>query len=147
MISSKTCFKCNKTLPLTEFYKHSGMGDGYIGKCKEGNKADVRANRLKNVEKYRAYDLERAKNPERAKAAYEINKRWRQEDKRKTQCHNAAIRAIRKGLIIRTPCIVCGAEKVVAHHESYDRPLDVVFYCQPHHNARHKEMVILGVEP
>src|SRR6478752_4117611 len=127
MTSSKTCFKCNKTLPLTEFYKHSGMGDGYIGKCKECNKADVRANRLKNVDKYRAYDLERAKHPDRAKAAYEITKRWRTEDKRRMKCHNAVSRAVRKGEITRQPCCICGSEKSLAHHESYDHPLDVVW--------------------
>lgn len=39
----KTCFKCFKSLPFTEFYKHPAMGDGYLGKCKDCTKADTKA--------------------------------------------------------------------------------------------------------
>jgi len=140
MIRSKNCFKCNTVKPLEDFYKHPQMLDGHVNKCKECNKNDVTSNRNKNIEKIRQYDRVRAKNPERAKAASAISKAWRQEDSRRTKCHNAVTRAIRNGHLNRMPCQVCGVEKSYAHHEDYDKPLEVIWLCQPCHKQRHKEM-------
>ena len=147
MHSSKVCFKCGELKPLDEFYKHFAMGDGHLGKCKSCTKTDVCSNRLKNIDRIRAYDRERAKNPERAKAAAEVSAAWRKRDKRITAAHNAVTRAIRKGNLVRLPCERCGAEKAFAHHEDYNKKLDVTWLCQPCHKQRHKEMVLSGVDP
>ena len=140
MIHSKKCFKCNAVKPLEDFYKHSEMADGHVNKCKECNKNDVTDHRNKNLEKIRAYDRERAKNPESAKAAQSISRAWRQVDSRRAKAHNAVTRAVRKGTLVRCPCVRCGEVKSLAHHEDYDKPLDVVWLCQPCHKIRHKEL-------
>ena len=140
MVRSKECFKCKAVKPLEEFYKHPSMLDGHVNKCKECNKNDVTANRNKNIEKIRAYDRERGKIPERIKAVSEVAKAWRAEDTRRSAAHNAVARAIRNGSLLRLPCIRCGADKSLAHHEDYDKPLEVMWLCQACHKQRHKEL-------
>lgn len=46
--------------------------------------------------------------------------------------------AIRRGLITKTPCEICGALEVEAHHSDYTKPLEVIFLCKKHHMERHK---------
>jgi hypothetical protein len=136
----KECFKCKVTKPLLDFYKHPKMFDGHVNKCKECNKNDVMEHRLKNLEKLRQYDRNRGKNPDRRKANTEITKIWRSEDRRRQKAHNAVSGAIKKGILIREPCCRCNETKSLAHHEDYDRPLDVMWLCQPCHKQRHKEI-------
>jgi len=50
MEQTKVCFKCRIEKPLMDFYKHPKMPDGYLNKCKECNKYDVRENYLKKIE-------------------------------------------------------------------------------------------------
>ena len=140
MIRFKECFKCKATKSLEDFYKHPKMLDGHVNKCKECNKNDVTANRNKNLEKVRTYDRARAKIPERIKANVEVNRAWRAEDSRRAVAHSSVSRAIRNGFLVRMPCIKCGEAKSVAHHEDYDKPLDVMWLCQACHKQRHKEL-------
>ena len=39
-LKEKKCFKCDNILPLDMFYKHSGMTDGHLNKCKICTKND-----------------------------------------------------------------------------------------------------------
>ena len=136
----KTCFKCKAVRPLTEFYKHAAMSDGYLNKCKECAKKDSLNHRNQNLEKIRANDRERGKSPERKKLKALINKRWRDEDTRRQKAHNAVRRAIVSGALERKCCERCGNEKSLAHHEDYDKQLEVMWLCQPCHKQRHKEL-------
>lgn len=141
----KKCFKCQSVKPLKEFYKHSRMADGHLNKCKECTKNDVSKHRIENIEKIRAYDRARGKIPERIKASSEITRAWREEDSRRQYAHGKVSRALKSGLLVRNPCIRCGEEKSVAHHDDYDKPLDVMWLCQPCHKQRHKELLNINL--
>lgn len=143
----KTCFKCGVCQPRANFYKHSQMADGLLGKCKACTRADVATHRGENIEKIREYDRNRGKTEKRKEASKKALQKWRESDQRITQCHNAVARAIQSGALQRQPCAVCGSDDAVAHHESYSKPLDVVFYCQAHHKQRHAEMKKSGINP
>lgn len=41
-MEEKKCFKCNETKSVSEFYKHKGTSDGYLGKCKICTKRDTK---------------------------------------------------------------------------------------------------------
>lgn len=61
------------------------------------------------------------------------------ESEKKEICRRMTISAIKKGLIKKTPCRICGAtENIECHHNNYDDPFDIVFYCKIHHKERHK---------
>ena len=147
MSSSKICFKCNIEYPLSNFYKHSQMKDGHLNKCKLCTKQDANNHRSENLEKIREYDRQRGKNKDRLKHSAEMTKRWRAEDSRRMKSHIAVAKAIRNGVLLKQNCSICGSEKSLAHHESYDNPLEVIWFCQMHHKQRHKELALLGIEP
>lgn len=54
------------------------------------------------------------------------------------QAARLAVRAaIKRGEIVKMPCEICGCVKSQAHHDDYDKPLDVRWLCVPHHNEHH----------
>ena len=149
--TEKTCFKCLIKLPLEAFYKHAQMGDGHLNKCIACTKKDVNAHRQANLEKVRAYDRLRGGVPHRVEARRDYAKtenaklshakslqKQRILHPQKRIARQALSNAIRDGRVARLPCLICGHETVEGHHPDYDRPLDVVWLCPPHHSATHK---------
>jgi hypothetical protein len=64
---------------------------------------------------------------------------WQAANPKARWAHIALASALRRGLLQRQPCVVCGAEKVDGHHPDYDRPMDVVWLCRRHHHAVHRK--------
>ena len=135
-MTTKRCFKCLGEKPLDDFYKHSAMGDGHLGKCKECTKADVKKHRQDNWEAVRAYDRLRASQPHRVATRQRVAAQYAEQYPHRKKANTAVGNALRSGKIKKQPCWVCG-EKAVAHHPDYDRPLDVVWLCQHHHKQTH----------
>lgn len=150
---NKQCFKCSKHKPITEFYKHPGMADGRLNKCKECNKHDVKENYAKKLEHYTAYE----KQPERRVKAYARHRayaktpagkeahqrgteRFSSRHPLKRNAHIITGNAIRDGILIKQACEKCGSVvKIEAHHDDYNKPLKVRWLCESHHKQFHFE--------
>ncbi len=135
-MSSKTCFKCGILKPLGEFYKHPGMGDGRLNKCKVCNRKDAKATRAAKPEYYKAYDRTRAGMPHRREKARAIQARWRSNFPNRKRAQAKLRMALIRGEVVALPCLMCG-DKAEAHHPDYDNPLGVTWLCPSHHKQTH----------
>lgn len=150
IVAEKTCRACGSTKHTSEFYRHKDMSDGYLNHCKNCVKNRIKCYREKNIEKARAYDRARGSrvSSEKARALYAENRekvlaykqKWADANAHKRRAQIAAGNAIRDGKIKKMPCVVCGDKKSQAHHDDYDKPLDVVFLCSKHHGERHRQI-------
>jgi hypothetical protein len=124
----KICSKCNETKQLTEFYKSEINRDGLLGYCKTCQIETVAARKKeKKLVSYGEISM--------------YQKFWLAENRLKKKAHQAVSYAVQKGKLVRQPCERCGTnENVVAHHEDYSKPLDVVWLCKYHHKERHLEI-------
>ena len=141
-MQTKQCFKCHQVKPLTDFYRHSQMGDGHLGKCKKCAKRDVRENYAKKREYYSEYDRRRFQTSERKSAMRRYAQQRKVNNPEKYAANNAVGNAIRDRRLFREPCEACGSANVQAHHDDYSKPLEVRWLCFKHHRALHGQVVV-----
>lgn len=77
--------------------------------------------------------------PHRMAKMREIVRKWAADHPNRKRAQSAVSNAIRDGRMERWPvCAIPECErKPEAHHPDYDRPLDVVWLCRPHHQQAH----------
>jgi len=46
-------------------------------------------------------------------------------------------RAVKTGKIKKEPCRICGDKNTQAHHEDYEKPLEIIWLCRDHHREMH----------
>ena len=129
----KQCFKCQRDLPLSEFYKHKQMKDGRLNKCKSCAKSDSTKNRGKNLDRIREYDRARGS---RQRDGY--LKEYRDKYPNKYKAHLIVGNAIRDKKLFRMSCESCGTDdNPNAHHDDYSKPLNVRWLCSACHHQWH----------
>jgi hypothetical protein len=78
----------------------------------------------------------RASQPHRVAKAKQSYAAWKTSHPKRRAAQVKLGNAVRDGKVVPLPCLICG-EKAEAHHPDYDRPLDVVWLCPPHHKQAH----------
>lgn len=143
------CNQCKRVKPVDHFYKSQPA------KCKDCVKSNVKANRRKNIEHYKAFDKARANRPDRVaarkayaktaagrEAAGRAKANWAQTNEIKKTASNRVNNAVRDGKIEKpSACSECGKSntRIEGHHDDYAKPLDVRWLCSACHRAWHKE--------
>jgi len=131
----KTCFKCQRELPLSEFYKHKQMADGHLNKCKECAKKDVGKHRERNIDEIRAYDRKRGN-----RQSKEYLAEYRDKFPNKYKAKNMVNNAVRDKKLFKKPCDICGSDKSIhGHHNDYLEPLNVRWLCAICHSQWHAD--------
>lgn len=141
----KICLRCGKEKPLSQFYKHNRMKDGYLNICKKCVKKRVAKYREENIEEIRAYNRFRRRpenmTTEQKEKIRIYKKNWRARDKRRTRAHNFVKRKLKS----KRPniCQICGKKtRIVAHHNNYNEPSKVIWCCSACHSNLHKQSKI-----
>jgi len=63
--------------------------------------------------------------------------KWQEAHPKARWAHVALASALKRGLVQRAPCEVCGAAEVDGHHDNYDMPMAVRWLCRRHHQELH----------
>lgn len=114
------CAKCKVLKLRVDFYRCRAKKGGLQSYCIEC----CGAYRVKpSRERYNTY-----------KRTYRL--RHRVKDLARAQVHNS----IKRGVLVKLPCEVCGSSKVEAHHCDYLKPLDVMWLCNKHHSLWHRHL-------
>ena len=138
----KICFKCNQRKVNSEFYRHSQMADGRLGKCKECCKSYEKKFRRDNPEKKREYESVRNKDPLRRKKKLEYAKNRKLRNPLKARANELVAIHINSGRLVRPEKYSACWKKCTpeAHHEDYTKPLEIIWLCFKCHRARHGQI-------
>lgn len=133
----KKCTRCNTAKESNDFQIRKASKDGLTSACKECLRSydKSRANLTHRVEARKRYALTGNGKIAGSKA----KKKWAENNIVKRSAHIIVGNAVRDGKLIKQPCEMCGKLKVEAHHEDYEKPLEVNWLCCKHHAERHKQ--------
>ncbi len=148
----KKCNRCLEIKPFDDFSRDKNKKDGFSTLCKKCRSESFAKYRQKNrdilliknreysknnAEKLAEYQRQyRKNNPEKVKA---INKKSRDKDLRKLRARQRVRMRVYRGTMQKLPCQVCGDPKSQAHHQDYNKPLEVIWLCQKHHQMLHRD--------
>ncbi len=145
----KECGKCGEPKELKDFYINRAMEDGLTRWCKDCVKKYMllrkqeKALKMPTDWKKKTNDMkayQKAYRKKNAKKLTILKEKWLKENPERKKAYEIYKYALRKGTLIRKPCIICGAEPEYGHHTDYSKPLEVEWLCREHHYRAHRRL-------
>ncbi len=128
----------NKEYNKRYYLEHKEELKAKAKQYRDGHKNQTSINKKRYYEDNKASILEKKKS-HYLKNKSEMNKKRTQWRKEKTNNATSKVQvALLNGSIQRQTCEICGAEPAEAHHDDYNRPLEVRWLCREHHAQWHK---------
>lgn len=75
-----------------------------------------------------------------SKPKHHSQRKWDGAHPQARWAHAALKSAIRRGLVEKQGCAVCGSPDAEGHHPDYDRPAYVIWLCRLHHQQEHRRL-------
>lgn len=122
----KTCSRCKQSKPYDDFYPDRRRKDGHRCYCR-GCTREMHQERVNRGLVKRG--------PRRPRTGAH-SRDWRERRPGATRAHNVVAWALKTGKLVRPErCSRCErGGRIEAHHESYDRPLEVEWLCARCHS-------------
>jgi hypothetical protein len=133
----KICSRCKLRLPIDEFYKDKSKPSGIAYRCKRCEAYLKREQRIRNKDTFKKKD--RLYYKEHKKELLKKRKIWAEKNRQKITAHNLVRKALYHGELKRVDiCEICFKSKSsLAHHDNYNKPLDVKWVCALCHMRLH----------
>lgn len=134
-MQTKICPGCKQEKPLDQYHKCKKSPLGVQPRCKKC-RSDLMAERYVDN---KDHILAKCREYRQTDARLAVVDGYINRNRKKNRAKDKVAYAIRRGTIQRKPCEMCGAtEHVHAHHDDYDKPLEVRFLCSKHHREWHR---------
>jgi hypothetical protein len=144
---TKKCPYCGLIKTLENFKKDNRRSDGRATECKSchNKKYSEYNKRTRPIHWSRLYNW-RCKNREHVNKQA-LGYQQTPQGKIRKSARDKVYNAIKTGKLLKQPCEVCGksleiAKTAHAHHEDYNKPLEVIWLCRTHHAERHHNKIL-----
>ena len=135
----KKCFKCDTEKPLSDFYVHKKMGDGFLNKCKSCTKSEAKERQTVLRKELEYIEKERKRGREKYRRLYSDVKKYNPSSIKKFfERYPEKKNAIYACQYLKKPFE--GAQK---HHWSYNEEhyVDIIWLSRKDHMKGHRFIV------
>lgn len=136
-VLTKICSSCETSLDRSCFYSDTKTPDGLFNTCKLCSKQKWKLWYSKNRERQLSKAREYRKTPEWREVILKSARKMSDKYPQKKICRNETMWARIHGILVESPCEICGSVRVEVHHEDYSDPYKVRWLCPMHHREVH----------